>query len=133
MNSYFLDTSVVISFLKGNEVIVQKVKELRGSITSSYIVLAELYEGVYRSRNPEEIETKILNFFKGFDEIFGIDGEIANKFGLIRANLKNRGEIIEDMDIFIAATCISHNLELVTLNPKHFKRIKSLNIVNIIA
>ena len=50
-------------------------------------------------------------------------------FGEIKSNLK--GNIIEDMDILIAATALSHNLILVTNNVKHFKKIKELKLESI--
>ena len=46
------------------------------------------------------------------------------------AFLKKRGEIIEDMDIMIAATCISNNLILITSNKKHFQRVKGLEVLS---
>lgn len=37
-------------------------------------------------------------------------------------------EMIEFRDIFIAATCIIHDLSVKTLNSKHYGRIAGLNI-----
>jgi len=44
--------------------------------------------------------------------------------------LERKGNIIEDMDILIAATTLSFNLILVTNNVKHFEKIKDLRIEN---
>ena len=46
----------------------------------------------------------------------------------IYADLRKKGELIEDIDILIAGIAISNNLVLVTKNKSHFSRIKKLNI-----
>ncbi len=128
MKNYFLDTSVIIDYLRGKEETVKKINSLDGNLTSSYICLSELFEGVFRSKEKEKIKKIILGFFQSLNTVFTIDEKIAEKFGQLRKELKQKGEIIEDIDIFIAATCIVNNLILVTLNKKHFSRIKQLQI-----
>ena len=44
------------------------------------ISLAELYEGVYRSQNPETAETGLLEFLSEIS-IIGIDEQICRRFG----------------------------------------------------
>lgn len=131
MSAYFIETSCIIAYVNGNEKVIAKVDSLEGELTSSFICLAELYEGIYRVKEGEQAEKVILDFFKGLSEIYGVDKEIAKKFGEIRAELKNKGKIIEDFDILLAATCIVNNLTLVTGNPKHFKRIPNLEVLAI--
>lgn len=128
MKTYFLDTSVIIDYLRGKEEIVDLINNLKGKLVSSYICLSELYEGIYRSKN-NEVESTVLEFFSGLSKIYGLNQKIAQEFGNLRKNLKQRGEIIEDLDIMITATCMVYNLSLVTLNKKHFSRIKGLDIV----
>jgi len=48
----------------------------------------------------------------------------------IYKNLRKTGEIIDNVDILIAGIALSNNLELVTANEKHFKRIKRLKVRN---
>lgn len=128
---YFLDTSTIIWYLKNDPKIVSQIDNLEGELTSSYICLAELYEGVYRALNgAEKIEEGIKNIFDGLSHIYNIDWEIANKFGQLRAKLKKKGEILEDIDILIAATCLTYNLILVTSNIKHFQRIENLKLLS---
>lgn len=128
MKTYFLDTSVIIDYLRGKEEVINLVDSLKGRLVSSYICLSELYEGVFRSKN-KNVEATILEFFSGLSKTYGLNQKIAQEFGLLRKNLKQKGEIIEDIDLIIAATCIAYNLDLVTLNKKHFSRIKGLSIV----
>jgi predicted nucleic acid-binding protein len=48
----------------------------------------------------------------------------------IYANLRKKGEPIGHTDCLIAGIALSNNLQLVTNNIDHFKRIKGLEIVN---
>lgn len=130
MKSYFLDTSIIIDFLRGKEKTANLINNLDGKITSSYLCLGELFEGVYFSKN-KKVESIILQLFSGLNTSYGIDREIAIKFGFLRQQLRKKGSMIEDIDIFIAATCLVHNLYLVTLNTKHFSRINELQIYKI--
>ena len=52
------------------------------------------------------------------------------KFSEMKSNLKRKGNIIEDMDILIAAMALSHNLILVTNNVRHFEKVKDLRLEN---
>ena len=126
---YLLDTSVIVDCIKGKKSAIDLVENLKGELHSSYICLAELYEGVLRSQQPKDKETGLKTFFKRLSGIFGIDENIAKKFGEVRAYLKQRGEVIEDFDIVIAATCLVYDLTLVTYNQKHFGRIPHLKLV----
>ncbi len=51
-------------------------------------------------------------------------------FGEFKANLELTGQSIDDMDLLIASTALTHNLILVTNNEKHFNRINGLEIEN---
>lgn len=128
MISYFIETSVIVDYLHGKESTRTLVKSLNGNLYSSHICLSELYEGVFRSNNSKKIEGLIKNFFEGLTYTFGLDEIIAIKFAEIRADLKKQGNVIEDIDIFIAATYLVNDLTLVTLNQKHFSRIKKLKL-----
>ena len=128
VNSYFLDTSIIVNLFRGKKEEQKLMENLEGERTSSFICLSELYEGVYRARNREAEENNLVKFFSRLHNVFGIDNEIAKKFGEIRTNLKKSGSVIEDFDILIAATCIVYNQILITHNKKHFSRIPELKI-----
>lgn len=60
---FFVDTSVIIDYLRGKEKAIQLLDSVEGDLTSSFMCLAELYEGVYRSVNREKHELLINNYF----------------------------------------------------------------------
>lgn len=128
MKTYLLDTSAIINYLRGKDKTVDLIDNIEGSLTSSYVCLAELFEGVYRVNNGKSAKEAIMHFFASLTTIFGLNIEIAERFGKIRKELKEQGNIIEDLDIFIAATCIVNDLVLITFNKEHFKRVKELKI-----
>jgi predicted nucleic acid-binding protein len=128
MKSYLVETSAIINYLRQDNQTVEIINSLQGDITSSYLCLAELYEGLNRITNRKGQEEVVQTFFTSLDTIYGIDAQIAQKFGELRAELKREGTIIEDIDLFIAATCMANNLTLITFNYKHFRHVPGLDI-----
>lgn len=55
---------------------------------------------------------------------------IAVRAAAIYADLQQRGELISDADILIAATALEHGLVIATGNVTHFGRIPGLQVVN---
>ena len=131
MKAYFLDTSIIIDYLRGKTMSVQIIDGLDGPLTSSFICLAELFEGVYNSKDVKQAKSAVIGFFNGLSRIYTIDREVAEKFGALRKELKDRGKVIEDIDIIIASICLVYSLTIVTLNVKHFSRIEGLKIADI--
>lgn len=130
MKSYLLDTSTIINYLRGVDLTVEMINNIEGEMCSSYICLSELYEGVYRVKEQEKAEKVVKDFFQSLSEVYTVDEKIAKQFGEIRAHLKKTGKVLEDIDIFIAATCVVYGLTLITENKKHFFRIKNLEILS---
>ena len=98
MISYLLDTSVIIDYLKGKSETVDLIDNIDGSVSSSYICLCELYDGLARMTvNQEKASSKIDGFFAIFDNVFGIDKKVSLEFGNIRADFKKRERVIEDV------------------------------------
>lgn len=128
MIAYLLDTSTIIDYLRGKQLVVDMLNNAEGELHSSYVCLAELYEGVHRVTNFAEVEKGVNKFFASLSFIYGLDSQIARKFGEIRAQLKRKGQVIEDLDLILASTCLVHDLMLVTSNKKHFSRVPNLQI-----
>ena len=128
MNKYLLDTSVIIDFLRGRTSAVELVANPEGSVATSNFCVAEVYEGFYHSHQEKQLIPRFKEFLDSCDNIHGLTPQIASTFGEIRAILKKEGQLIEDIDVFIAATCIEYGLTLVTNNLKHFSRVKGLRI-----
>ena len=59
-----------------------------------------------------------------------LNAECGKVFGRIKAELKRKGEIINDSDLFVASIAIGNEMRLVTNNDRHFSRIEDLVIEN---
>lgn len=129
--AYLIDTDWAIHHLNGNTAISERLEALQAEgLGFSVVALAELYEGVYSSRNPEQSEAR-LNDFLDSVSIVGLDEETARIFGRERGRLRRTGQIIGDMDLLIAATALQYDLTLLTNNRRHFERIEGLRIESI--
>lgn len=128
MIAYLIDTDWVIDFLRGKRGVVDRLSSLVDKgLAVSIISLAELYEGVYASDNPERTVKGLHNFLAGVT-VLGIDNEIAKIFGKQRAILRKERRLIDNFDLLIAATCLHYGLSLLTNNVSHFDRIKGLKM-----
>ena len=129
--AYLIDTDWIIDYLNDREPVASRLEELRGEgIGVSIISLAELYEGVYGSRSQEDSEMKLLGLLSGIT-ILGIDDGICRIFGRERGELRKRGLLIGDLDLFIASTSLYYELPLCTNNRRHYERLESLNVISI--
>ena len=110
--------------------VVEKLDKLKSEgLGLSVISLAELYAGIYRSNDIHKA-IEVLSKFLLRVTILGVDEGICQIFGNEHAKLRTMGKIIEDFDLLIAATCLSHNLKLLTNNRRHFERIEGLEIIS---
>ena len=128
--AYLIDTDILIYSLKNDEHVKQKFIENQNIPKSiSVITYGEL---VYSAKNSRHIEKNLAVTYR-IAELFpviDIGRSSMDIFGEIKSNLERKGNIIEDMDILIAATALLHNLILVTNNVKHFEKIKDLIMEN---
>ena len=126
--AYLIDTDWAIYYLHGRSQFVQRLQDLqREGLGLSAASLAELYEGVYASRDFKESGKALDDFLEGIT-VVDIDREIAKTFGQYRSQLRSVGMMIGDMDLLIASTALQNNLVLLTNNRRHFERIKNLRI-----
>jgi len=129
--SYLIDTDWVVNNLNGVRKVRTKLLELEPyGLGLSIISLAELYEGIYFSRDTETSMQRLRDFLKGIAVLEMNDG-ICKVFGQQRGLLRRQGLLIGDLDIMIAATGIYYQIPLCTNNIEHFKRIEGLEIISI--
>ncbi len=127
---YLLDTDIIIYSLKGHQAVAENLrKHYYDSIKISAITLMELYYGAYKSQKVESNLAKVKKIESSL-EIIPVAQAIVEIFGMIKSNLEKNGKPIDDFDIILASTALSHNMVLVTNNEKHFKRINGLKLEN---
>lgn len=100
---------------------------------TSAVVVGELYKGAFRSsdsaRHLENIEKRVLPSVS----VLPYDVATARVYGEVRARLEAAGSVLADADLQIAATALHHDLELVTGNVGHFKRVPGLRVYPVLA
>jgi tRNA(fMet)-specific endonuclease VapC len=126
--AYLIDTDWVIQYLNGQATIVRRLDELKErGLAISVVSLAEIYEGVYYSTDPEGNEGDLNDFLRAV-VVIGIDEETCKVFGRGRGHLRASRKTVGDFDLLIGATALHHNLTLLTNNRRHFELIEGLII-----
>ena len=127
---YLLDTDIIIYSLKGNEIVRRNLRlHLNDPIKISAVTLMELYYGAYKSKRVASNLAKIKTIENAL-EIISISRELVEIFGILKSNLEKAGKPLDDFDLILASTAMTHNLTIVTHNEKHFRRIDGLKIEN---
>jgi tRNA(fMet)-specific endonuclease VapC len=123
---YLVDTDWVIHYLNGHPDIAARLSaRFEQGLALSVISLAELYEGVFYSRDPESNERVLQEFLEGM-AVLGIDDPVCRIFAQERGRLRKARQIIGDCDLLIGATTLRHGLTVLTNNRRHFERIEGL-------
>ena len=129
--SYLIDTDWIIHYLLGAAPVKEKLHRLRPEgLAVSVISLAEVYEGVFYSRDPEASRKGFSEFLENVS-ILGVDEEICQVFAKERGKLRKKGALIGDFDLLIASTCLFHEVTLLTNNVRHFERIAGLKFISL--
>ncbi len=122
LSRFLIDSDVIIWFLRGRKETISLLEKLgrAGIPACSPISIIEVRLGM---KKDEEKET---SQFLDSLEIYPLDRKIANLAGEFMRRYKKKGVTPETPDAIIGATCILHNLTLVTYNIKHypFKELK---------
>ena len=120
------DTGIFIEHLRAKDKLsttLYKMSENSGLYVYA-VTVYELYMGATSGDKEKDVRVIIENF-----TTLPFTDAIAQKAAELYHKLRLSNQMIEFRDIFIAATCIVHELPIVSLNNKHFKRIDGLKIV----
>ena len=117
---FLIDTDVLVDFFRGYSKAVAYMNTNSSHIVLSSIVVAELYAGV-----KGKTELSVLENFVSLFRVIPVTSAIAKTGGLYKRDYgKSHG--IGLADAIIAATCTIENVELKTLNIKHYPMLKGL-------
>ena len=123
-----LDTSTLSEVMKkrdpGVERRAREYLEAHGRFTFSILTRFEVLRGLYAKKAESQIER--FESLCAMSEILPLTDPIVVKGAQIYAELRDRGRMIDDADILIAATAMVSGLSLVTENLAHFERVPDL-------
>ena len=124
---YLLDTNVCIHLLnEKHPVILQHFRQHSpADIALCSVVKAELLCGARRSQRIEANLQLLKTFFAPLESL-PFDGECAEHYGRIHADLLTQGKPIGPNDTLIAAIARAHGATLITHNSSEFSRVAGL-------
>jgi tRNA(fMet)-specific endonuclease VapC len=127
--SFLLDTCVVSEFVAKapNQNVMRWLnRQAEERLFLSVITIGELHRGIERlptSRRREHLgqwlADDMLERFRG--RVLSIDPSVMLRWGALRAQLDQLGRPLSPMDSLIAATALSHGLQLVTRNARDYE------------
>jgi tRNA(fMet)-specific endonuclease VapC len=120
---YLLDTNIIIGMFAADKVIQEKVENTDKMFLAAPVI-GELYYGARKSSRSIENIARVNRLTQRFP-LFSCDLETSQWFGIIKDQLRQKGNLIPDNDIWIAAIAMQHDLILVTRDA-HFDEIESL-------
>lgn len=121
-----IDTGIFIEHLRARDKTQTTLYLLaeNDNLCISAVSVYELYMGATTSDKVKDVEHLINGL-----TVLPFDDTVAITAAEIFLKLKRNNQLIEFRDIFIAATCITNELPIATLNKKHFKRVDKLKII----
>lgn len=126
MNGKFLlDTNIVIALFKNDNLVINKITEVK-EIFISNITVGEMYFGAYKSSKVEN-NIKQVDSFVASNKILNCDSTTAKHYGKIKNKLKIKGKPIPENDVWIAAIAMQYDLILVSRD-KHLQEIENLSL-----
>jgi tRNA(fMet)-specific endonuclease VapC len=128
--SFILDTDTTIYWLKGDEVIEDRVIDVGlANVGVTILTCCELYYGAYKSHRIEE-NLEAIEKLKARVAVIHTSEGVDKTFGRIKADLEKQGKPLDDSDMLIASIVATEGCVLVTNNVDHFHRIQGLEIEN---
>ena len=125
---YLADTDYLIDASGGIATAVRTLERLSNrGVAISVVSLGEIFEGAYGFPDPPALLASYRQFLARFP-VVPLSDPIMEVFARLRKDLRDKGRLIPDFDLAIAATALHHDLELVTRNLRHFGRIAELTI-----
>ena len=131
MKPSMLDTDILSEFLRGNPKVMAKVDEhLKeyGFVSLSIITYYEILNGLLYKDARKQLEK--FEEFVALNKVIPLTLPMAKTAATIQADLRKKGTEIGHTDTLIAGIALTSELQLITNNTEHFKRIKGLNIAN---
>jgi tRNA(fMet)-specific endonuclease VapC len=125
---FLVDADWLIDAAIGRPIAVRTLDRLSGDgLAVNLVAVAEVYEGAFRTSHPEATLAEFREFLGAYAHL-PLTDPIVERFARMRATLRGQGQLIPDMDLFIAATALDADLILVTRNMRHFERITELKL-----
>ena len=126
-----LDTDILSELFKGHERVATEASAYirqHGNITISAITKYEILKGLKAKKASKQISA--FQTFCSLNDVLPITDAAIEKASDIYAELKEKGNLISDADILVAAISMVNDYVLISNNTNHFSRIEGLRLDN---
>jgi tRNA(fMet)-specific endonuclease VapC len=128
---YLLDTNICIHIRQNRRLeITERFRSLKpGEPAMSLITYGELVYGAEKSQHAETAR-KGLADLQSLLPVLLLPQDSGQIYGVVRADLAKKGELISSNDLWIAAHALAADLTLITSNEREFRRVPHLRLEN---
>jgi len=126
-----LDTDILSALMRQHPIATARARAylaVHQRLTFSIITRYEVLRGLYAKNATAQLAA--FEKFCGSSTVLPLADPIVVRAAKAYADLHQRGTLIGDGDILIAATALEHGLVMVTNNESHFQRIAGIQIEN---
>ena len=126
-----LDTDILSLLRRGHKRVTQYATDYivtYGCLTFTELTWYEVVRG-YRAIGAHR-QLEIFEAFCRHCDIFSLDHNSLDCAATIYADLRQRGELIGEVDILIAGIAVAHGMGVATRNVGHFSRIAGFRVEN---
>ncbi len=126
-----IDASVLIDHERGRVDLNEWVRGRENeAFFLSVVTASELLHGVHRAKEPgmRARRSAFVEGILGSLPLLPIEIATARMHSRLWADLAAAGQLIGAHDLWIAASCLSHGLTLVTCNVREFRRVPGLEV-----
>lgn len=131
MNRALIDTDILSYYFKGDDEVVKSFEKYLndyGVVEISTITYYEITGGLL-ARNALKQLAVFEDFISG-NVVLPVTEKSAKISAQLYAELRLKGNSLDDIDLLIAGVAIENDMIVVTNNEKHFARIPGLRIEN---
>lgn len=134
MKPALVDTDILSEFLRGTPKVVEQTEkylQTYDAINLSIITYYEILNGLLYKDARKQLEK--FAAFADLNKVIPLTISATKQAAEIYAELKKKGLPIGHTDCLIAGIALTNELQLVTNNTDHFKRVKGLELANWLA
>jgi predicted nucleic acid-binding protein len=128
--SVLVDTSILISYERRGLSPQELLERLTEEAAVSALTVSELLVGMHRAdTNDQRAQRRtFVDQVTAIMDVLPFDLAVAETHAELWAHLARRGELIGVIDGLIAATALTHNLAVLTMNAREFARVPDLEV-----
>ena len=125
MNRVLLDTSAYSALMRGDERVLQVLREAE-EVCVTPVILGELMAGFLAGGKRKANETLLKEFLDSpRARVLPLDEGTSERYAVIVQSLRKAGTPIPTNDLWIAASAMQHGLKVLTTDA-HFRKVQQI-------